>query len=103
MVDRSQTPRAVDCPEPCFVRLRIVQNGPFLAARIFHRLCMLCGEINCKPADIYQVWHGGDQITEEQYLRMMKEPEVNPYRQIHLSDAGLAERVREQAEQDALY
>lgn len=103
MVDRNQPARIVDDPQPCFVRLQLVTHGVYLAARIFHRLGILCAEINGAPADPFQVWHGGDLITEEQYLRMMRSPEPNPYRVVHISDAGLTERIREQNEMDALY
>ena len=98
MVDRQQPPRIVDQPEPCFVRLQLVRNGVFVAARIFNRLGTLAAEINGKPADPFQVWHGGDLITEEQYARMMETPEPDPYRRVHMSDAGLSERIRQQDE-----
>lgn len=84
MVDHKQQPRAVDCPEPCFVRLRIVKNGPPLAARIFKRLGMLCGEINGAEASVDQIWHGGVFITEEQYAEMMETPHPEPSTPIDL-------------------
>jgi hypothetical protein len=100
MVDRQQKPRMIDQPEPCFVRLQLVRNGVFVAARIFHRFGVLSAEINGKPADPFQVWHGGDLITEEQYTLMMETPEANPYRRVFMSDAGLSERIKEQDEVD---
>lgn len=100
MVDRNQEARAIDDPRPCFVRMRLVKDGVPVAARIFHRLGMLCAEINGKPADVWQVWHAGDLITEERYALMMETPEPNPYRAVHVSSAGLMDRVREQEEAD---
>jgi hypothetical protein len=100
MVDRSQPSRLIDSPKPCFVRMQVVQHGPFVGARIFNRLGMLTAEINGKPADPFQVWHAGDLITEEQYQILMEEPEPNPYRRVHVTDAGLADRIREANEND---
>lgn len=66
-MDRTQPPRIVDQPEPCFVRLRKPGDRAWYAARIYRCLGMLAGEINGTPADIYQIWHGGDQITKAEY------------------------------------
>jgi|SRR5579859_5385917 len=100
MVDRNQAPRVVDAPEPCFIRMRLVRNGVFVAARIFHRLGMLAGEINGQPADPMQIWHAGDFIDEAEYEQMMRNPEPNPYRQVFISAAGLADAIREAEERD---
>jgi hypothetical protein len=99
-MDRSQPSRRIDVPETCFIRLKLVSKGPWVGARIFMRLGMLAAEINGKPADPHQVWHAGEFITEERYALLLEDPPDNPYRPIHISDAGLAERVREQEEQD---
>jgi hypothetical protein len=99
-IDRDQEARLVDDPRPCFVRMRLVPNGVWLAARIFHRMGALVGEINGSEADIYQIWHSGNIIPEEQYWRMMEHPEPNPRRIIHISTAGLTERARDQALED---
>lgn len=72
MVDRHQQPRAVDCPEPCFVRLRTERKGRWYGARIFLRLGVLIGEINGLPASPDQVWHGGDVITEAEYHALLR-------------------------------
>lgn len=77
MVDRTQIPRAVDAPEPCFVRLRIERKGRWHAARIFRVLGMLGAEINGFPADPLHVWASGDRITEDEYnalIRAASEP-----------------------------
>lgn len=103
MVSHNQPARVVDDPQPCFVRMQLVRNGVFVAARIFHRLGMLVGEINGAAADPIDIWHAGTLIDEAEYEIMMKNPEPNPYRQVHVSTAGLAEAIREQAEQDAFY
>lgn len=100
MVDRTQKPRLVDCPEPCFVRMKLVRGGPSVGARIFHRLGMLAAEINGSPADPDQVWHAGDQIDESIYDLLMSDPPADPYRPLYVSDAGLAERIREAEEAD---
>ena len=100
MVDRTQAPRLIDEPSPCFIRMQVVSHGPWVAARIFLRLGMIAGEINGKPADPLQIWHAGDRISEERYNLMMEQPEPNPYRKVYLSDAGLADRVREAVEAD---
>jgi hypothetical protein len=100
-IDRTQTPRRIDEPEPCFVRLRLVSDGVWLAARIFERLGTLAAEINGREADPHQVWHAGNLISEEQYWFMLRDgPEPNPFRRVKLSTAGLDERIREQNEQD---
>lgn len=100
MVDRDQRARIIDQPEPCFIRMQLVRNGVFVAARIFHRLGMLSGEINGKPADPMQIWHAGTFVTEDDYHRMMRHPEPDPYRVVHMSDAGLADAIRAQDEAD---
>lgn len=100
MVDRNQPARVVDEPAPCFIRMQLVRGGVFVAARIFYRLGMLAGEINSQPADPLQIWHAGNFITQEEYDSMMERPEPNPYRQVHLSNAGLADAIREQDEAD---
>lgn len=100
MVNRDQRARVIDQPEPCFVRMQLVRHGVYVAARIFHRLGVLTAEINGSPADPFQVWHAGDFITAEEYRRMMQKPEPNPYRIVHISDAGLAKRIRDQNEAD---
>jgi hypothetical protein len=100
MVDRTQAARVVDEPEPCFVRLRLVTNGPYVAARIFHRLGFLAAEINGKPADPMRVWHGGDLIDKERYDLMMTDPHPAPHLPVYVSDAGLADAVREANEMD---
>jgi hypothetical protein len=100
-IDRTQTPRLVDDPRPCFVRLRLVSDGVWLAARIFERLGVLAAEINGREADPFQVWHAGNFISEEQYWFMLRDgPEPNPFRRVRISTAGLDERVREQALED---
>lgn len=67
MPDRRQPSRAVDSPVPCFIRLRTERHGPWLAARIYRALGMLCAEINGASADVYRVWASGDQISEKEY------------------------------------
>ncbi len=99
-MDRDQKPRIVDQPEPCFIRLKLVRGGPWCGARIFMRLGMLAAEINGVTADPDQVWHGGEFIDEHRYNLLMSDPPADPYRPVHVSDAGLAERVREAQDMD---
>lgn len=80
MVDRSQRARAVDCPEPCFIRMRTDRKGRWLAARIFRVLGFLAAEINGFPADPFQVWESGDQITEDEYHALLRATnELSPF------------------------
>lgn len=99
-VSRDQPARIVDDPQPCFIRMQLVRNGVFVAARIFHRLGMLVGEINGKSADPLQIWHSGSFITQDEYELMMQHPEPGPYRVVHISTAGLADAIRQQNEAD---
>ena len=101
MMDREQRSRRIDEPEPCWVRMKLVRGGPWCGARIFTRLGMLAAEIDGKPADPHQVWHAGEFISEEQYALLIEdERRPNPWHPVNMSDAGLAERVREQEEND---
>lgn len=86
MTDRTQPPRIVDQPQPCFVRLRLVRGGPWVAARILRRLGMLTGEANGAPCDVYQIWHGGEVITEAAYNDMMTRPADDPRATINLRE-----------------
>jgi hypothetical protein len=99
-VDREQRSRRIDEPEECYIRLQLVRGGPFVGCRIFRRLGMLVGEINGQPADIFQIWCGGEFISEDRYNLLMSDPPADPYRPTHVSDAGLAERIREAEEAD---
>ena len=100
MVDRSQAPRRIDDPQPCFVRMQLVRQGVYVAAKIERRLGILFAEVNGMPADVDLVWTSGDFIDEAEYDEMMRNPEPNPYRQVFISAAGLADAIREQDEAD---
>lgn len=99
-MDRSQPSRDISKPEPCFLRIRLVRHGRFVGGRIFRRLGMLCAELNGKPADVDAVWTSGEFIDEATYEILMTDPPRNPYLPVFVSEAGLADRVREQEEQD---
>jgi hypothetical protein len=86
MVDRTQTPRLIDEPSPCFIRMRIVKGGPFVAARIFRRLGILCGEINGEDAPVERIWCSGDQITEDQYRALLIAPPENAHLPVKLGE-----------------
>ena len=38
MVNRNQKPRAIDAPEPCFIKMRLTIHGGYVPARIFKTL-----------------------------------------------------------------
>lgn len=99
-MDREQKSRVIDQPEPCFIRLKLVRGGPWVGARIFMRLGTMAAEINGKPADPMQVWHGGEFIDETRYNILMRDPPFDPYQPLFVTDAGLADRVREAQEAD---
>jgi len=99
-MNRDQPSRLIDEPEPCFIRMKLIRNGPSVGARIFRRLGMLAGEINGQAADIYQIWHAGKFIDEVAFNILMTPPLLNPWIPVHVTDAGLAERVREAEEAD---
>ena len=99
-MNRKQPPRRIDAPEPCFVRMKLIRHGRNVGARIYLRLGMLAAEINGKEADPHQVWHAGELIDEAAYLQLMESPLFDPFVPVFLSDAGVAERVKEAAEQD---
>lgn len=72
MVDRTQQPRLVDVPEPCWIRLRKPGDRRWHAARIFRVMGMLVGEISGAPASVDQIWHSGSRITEIEYDALLK-------------------------------
>lgn len=71
MADRSQPTRLIDAPAPCFLRLRKPNDPRWYPASIYYRLGMLMAEIDQQPADPFQCWHGGDQISESEYHQMV--------------------------------
>lgn len=72
-MNRRQTARAIDTPEPCFVRLRTSPRGPFLPARIVQRLGHLTAEIEGAAAEVEQVWTSGELITEREWLDLVRD------------------------------
>jgi hypothetical protein len=73
MVDRRQAARAIDRPEPCFVRLRLSPHGPWVPARVFVRLGLLLAEIDGTEAPVESVWTSGDRITEREWLDLVRD------------------------------
>ena len=73
MVDRKQTPRAIDDPVPCFVRLRTERHGPWVPARIFNRLGLLTAEIDGSEVDVMSVWASGEVIDGEQWMKLIRD------------------------------
>jgi hypothetical protein len=73
-MNRSQPPRVIDQPSPCFTRMRLGgRRGPYVAARVYRRLGLLTAEINGCPAEVEEVWHSGELIDEETYWRLLEE------------------------------
>ena len=73
MPDRKQPPRAIDAPEPCFVRLRRDPHGPYLPARVFGRLGHLAAEIDGETVPVESVWNAGDLITEGEWRDLIRD------------------------------
>jgi hypothetical protein len=73
MVDRRQAARAIDRPEPCFVRLRLSPHGPWVPARVFIRLGLLLAEIDGAEAPVETVWTSGDRITEREWTDLVRD------------------------------
>lgn len=74
--------REVDNPQPCFLKVRLVRRGPFVAARIRHEDGVWWAEINGSPADfthedpakagkVLELWAGGIFIEEEEYRYLL--------------------------------
>jgi hypothetical protein len=71
--DRRQPPRAIDAPEPCFVRLRTTRHGPFIPARIYKTAEGLTAEIDGCEVDVMAVWTSGDVITGEEWMKLIRD------------------------------
>ena len=71
----ADTPRRIDRPEPCFLRMRMVKNGPYVAARIYLQLGILAAEINGDPADVDRVWTSGERIHPADWEKMARHPD----------------------------
>jgi hypothetical protein len=71
-MNRRQSPRAIEAPEECHVRLRIDRGG-YLPARIFRRLGLLTAEIDGAQASVESVWTSGETITKAQYDDLVRD------------------------------
>lgn len=75
--------RAINRPEPGFIRLKMIRGGPWVPAIIWRpcplelspetfqavdRHYHLVAEIDGKPADVDRVWTSGERITIAEYL-----------------------------------
>ena len=107
MID--QPSRRVDQPEPCFVRLRLVKRGPYVAARISQPFGLWQVTVNGSPstpspcpveAGVFDVWTSGEFISETEYHAMLRYAPRDPYQPIHASTRGLAQAMAEQQERD---
>jgi hypothetical protein len=72
-MNRRQSPRAIDAPEECHVRLRTERHGGYLPARIFTRLGLLTAEIDGAQASVESVWTSGETITKAQYDDLVRD------------------------------
>lgn len=97
---RDQPSRRIDAPEPGFFRMRLVKNGPYVAARIERKLGHLVATVNGAPADVDTVWTSGDFIDETMHNILAAEPPPDPYRPLPISKRGIADRMREQDDLD---
>lgn len=97
---RDQPSRRIDQPEPGLFRMRLVKNGPYVAARIERKLGHLVATVNGAPADVDTVWTSGDFIDETMFNILAAEPPADPYRPLPVSKRGIADRMREQDERD---
>ena len=78
MPPNNQPPRRIDAPEPCFLRMRLVKNGPYAGARIFLRLGVLAAEINGEPADVDRVWTSGERVAASVWAELNLNPPDDP-------------------------
>ena len=78
MTLRAQSPRRIDEPHPCFLRMRLVKGGPYVGARIFLRLGMLAAEVNGVTAEIYKAWFSGEFISSAEWEKLDRERPANP-------------------------
>jgi hypothetical protein len=94
-----EAPRMIDNPEPGFFKVRLLKDGPWVAARIEYgptkdpetgepldRSPMWTATIDGKPladspspdplkAGVFRIWHSGRRIEEEDYLLLLRHAE----------------------------
>jgi hypothetical protein len=74
--------REVDNPQPCFLKVRLVRRGPFVAARIRREDGLWWSEVEGTPCDfphedpvkaarVLELWASGLFVTEEEYRFML--------------------------------
>ena len=84
-----EPPRAIADPEPGYFRIRMIKNGPFVAARIWRRLGMWCASINdiacgaedadpAKADGVFRIWTTGTRITKPEYEALLRSPPSSP-------------------------
>lgn len=94
-----QPSRRIDQPEPCFVRMRLVKNGPYVAARIYLRLGILAAEINGEPAEVDRVWTSGELIDEARHNELLTTV-IDPFQTVVVTRRGMADAIRKAEEAD---
>jgi hypothetical protein len=78
---KSESPRAVDKPEPGFFRTRLIRKGPYVPARIEHGPKGWRATINGRAFDwhhdpvhaegVFRIWLGGVEIDQPTYDYMI--------------------------------
>jgi hypothetical protein len=74
--------REVDNPKPCFMKVRLVKRGPFVAARIRHEDGLWWSEVEGTPCDfphedpakaarVLELWASGIFIDQAEYEYML--------------------------------
>jgi len=104
---RDEAPRAVDKPEPGYFSMRLVKNGPQVAARILYDTAVgwsaIINGVVCGPAaedpvhanGVFRIWLGATRSTESEYRYLLKsaawankhapdDPMANPSKPIDL-------------------
>ena len=85
-----EAPRAIAEPEAGWFKIRMVKNGPHVAARIHRSLGAFwsasingvsCGAEDTNPAKsdgVYRIWATGTRITKSEYDALLKSPPSSP-------------------------
>lgn len=91
----TQPPRRIDVPEAGTFKLRMVRNGPWIAARISHAMGFWSASIGGEPcgcrhpdpayADgVSRIWESAVRIEQAEYDAMLRSPPITPELAINL-------------------
>ena len=90
MTRHAEPPRRIDAIEPGYFKLRMVKNGPWVAARISHGTITgwwasiggdQCGPPSYDPfqaVGVSRIWETGTPITEDEYRQILAAPPSSP-------------------------